>query len=309
MANIQGFHEAMSKIMPIILQVELEKQRQSRYLKNQLEEYAAYEASQSRLHQQELANSLVGEGARVAGGFAKGQPFSPTTFVEQLRGILTPEAMGALPFAAPQPTVVDKIEAARPALVRIFAAQARRIPPDPADLQAVAEAYGAEIPGTVVADVAQRQSEKEARKLGYAQLGQREEVQKNKATELGIKAKTAGAKVEDMKSTELKTLIDTYQGKAKQIQAQISDIYTTDEQKPALQAQLQEVESRLDLATNVLEQKIMAQQEKSDKDYDELIAELQTRGIDRGQVVANSDLRRQLLVQGYAVTKVLNRWK
>lgn len=310
MPNPQRFHEAMAKIMPIILQVEMEKQRQDRYLQNQLKEYAAYEASQKRLKEQELLNQMVTQLGRSAGTWSEQQPFSPSTMLESLRGILTPELMAKMPFVTQQPEgQLAKTEAARPALVRILSAQARRIAPDPADLQLVAEAYGAEIPGGVISDVTQRQSEEEARKLGYAGL----EVQKLtggiRAGELGLRREIAGKKVDEMNAAELKTLITTYVGQQKQVQARISDLYTPEEEKPVLAQQLQDIGGKLSLATNVLEQKILAQRDKTSKDYTEIVDELKARGITREQVVNSGDLRRQLLVQGYSVTKILDLWK
>jgi hypothetical protein len=306
----QGFHEAMAKIMPIILQVELEKQRQDRYLKNQLAEYTAYEQTQSRLKQQELANSIIGELTRTGGGWAKNQPYSMNALVEGLRGLLTPELMSSLPIVQKQPPAAPGLtEEAFVALRKILSAQALRVAPDPADLETVSRGFGAEIPGGVVSDVTQRQSEEEARKLGYEQL-------KRQTTETGIRAGNlelrkdiAGKKVDEMNAAELRTLITTYQGQQKQIQARISDLYTPDEEKPGLTQQLQDVSGRLDLATNVLEQKILAQKGKTPKDYTEIVDELKSRGISREQVVNNGDLRRQLLVQGYSVTKILDIWK
>jgi hypothetical protein len=309
MPNLQRFHEAMAKIMPIILQVEMEKQRQKLYLENQLKEYTAYGETQKKLKEQELANSIIQEIARTGGGWAKGQPFSASALVESLRGILTPELMGSLPIAQQPQPALGLAEAARAALVRILSAQAKRVAPDPADLQTVAEGFGSEIPGNVVSDVTQRKSEEESRALGYAGL----EVQKLtggiRAGELGLRREIAGKKVDEMNAAELRTLITTYVGQQKQIQARASDLYTPEAEQPVLAQQLQDIGGKLSLATNVLEQKILAQKGKTDKDYTELVDELKSRGITREQVVNSGELRRQLLIQGYAVTKVLDRWK
>lgn len=306
----QGFNAAMAKIMPIILQVEMEKQRQKLYLENQLKEYAAYGETQKKLKEQELSNTLVGEIGRTGGDWAKNQPYSMNALVEGLRGLLTPELMRSLPIVQQQPpAALGLAEQAKAALVRILSSQARRVEPDPADLAAVAAGFGSEIPGNVVSDITQRQSEEENRKLGYAGL----EVQKitagTRAGELGLRRETAGGKIDEMKAAELKTLITTYQAQQKQVQARISDIYTEDSEKPALQQQLQDITGRLDLAANVLEQKILAQRGKGDKEYMELVDELKSRGITREQFVNSAELRRQLLVQGYSVTKVLDLWK
>lgn len=305
----QGFHEAMAKIMPIILQVEMEKQRQKLYLENQLKEYAAYGETEKKLKEQELSNSLIGEIARTGGGWAKGQPFSASALVESLRGILTPELMGSLPIAQQPQPALGLAEAARAALVRILSAQAKRVEPDPADLAAVASGFGSEIPGNVVSDVTQRQSEEENRELGYAGLKVQEITAGIRARELALRGETAGKKVDEMNAAELRTLITTYTAQQKQVQERISGLYTPEAEIPGLNQQLQDIGGKLSLATNVLEQKILAQKGKTDKDYTELVDELKSRGITREQVVNSGDLRRQLLVQGYSVTKVLDLWK
>lgn len=131
----QGFNEIMAKIMPIILQVELEKQRQDRYLKNQLTEYEAYGETQRKLKEQELSNDIIGQLARTGTEWSKGQPYSMSAFVEGLRGLLAPNLLASLPVVQQQPPATLKLtEEARAALVRILAAQARRVEPDPADL-------------------------------------------------------------------------------------------------------------------------------------------------------------------------------
>jgi len=309
MPDIQRFHEAMAKIIPIILQVELEKQRQKRYLENNLAEYAAYEASRKRLQEQASADDIVQEVVRSAGGWARNQPFSPSTMTESLRGVLTPELMARLPLQGQAPAMADKTEAARPALVRILAAQAQRRPPDPRDLQLVAEAYGAEIPESVTSDVTQRMSEEEARTLGYAQLERQKTETGIRAGNLELRKDTAAKKVDEMSAAELRTLITSYQAEQKQVEARLSGLYTTEEEKPGLTQQLAEISGKLDLAMNVLEQKILAQKGKTDKDYSELLTELKKRGITRDTVVNNADLRRQLLIQGFAITKILETWK
>ena len=312
MADFSRVNAVLARLLPALLQQKMEKERLNAYLQNNLREIAAGEAATKSRQEGELLNSIMSEITGSAGEWSKGQPFSPFQLKETLGTLLSPELTGELPLNPQAPDMQGKIKGAMFALRNMLAAQGAKVTPDTRDVGAVLEAFGEKQPSKIVSDIVQEQGAEAGRKLtekGQALTAKGQGIrEKELALEASKEAEKAGPKGQ---TTEIKALLASTQSQINAIQKQGEDIFSplSPEEKAANAAQVSTLMKKVDTYRNYLEERILANPDLKDTDYLPVIADLKAKGWDKSAFMRNPELQTMMILNGYAVTKLLQLWK
>ena len=311
MADFTRVNAVLARLLPALLQQKMEKERLNAYLQNNLREIAAGEAATKARQKGELLNSIMSEITGSAGEWSKGQPFSPFQLKETLGSLLSPELTGELPLNPEAPDMQGKIKGAMFALRNMLAAQGAGITPDTRDVGAVLEGFGEKQPSKIVSDIVQEQGATKGRALtekGQALTKSGQGIRERELT-LEEKKTEEAASPQNKKTAEVRTLLSSTQSQISTLQKSLELFGVPEADKPAVKAKVAELEQKVDTYRNYLEESILADPSLKDADYVPVIADLKAKGWNKAALMGNKELQNTLILNGYAITRILQLWK